>query len=252
MGLTILIVSALSVLTYGIYSIIVKFHRYFKRLDDLCVDDLMPENGETPAAITLTLLMKFRLLMGNGLRCRLDIRRKPMTMIKNIVTRYLDKEGWHYEQMPDRDTITLGLNTDVASHRLAFDFKDELDVVILYVMHHQHVAEAKRSEIAEYLARANYGLILGNYELDFDDGEVRFKISIDVEGGELSETMLENMVSAAMSSVDRYYGGLMAIQYGDLSACEAIVRAEMELVSIADESGLDEAVSDVTPICVVH
>ncbi len=37
--------------------------------------------------------------------------------------------------------------------------------------------EEKRLAIAEFVARANDGLRIGNFELDFGDGEVRYKRS---------------------------------------------------------------------------
>ena len=36
--------------------------------------------------------------------------------------------------------------------------------------------------IAEFLTRTNYSMIIGNFELDFADGEIRYKTSIDVQG----------------------------------------------------------------------
>ena len=48
------------------------------------------------------------------------------------------------------------------------------------------VAEEQRQIVAELLARINYGLNIGNFELDMTDGEIRYKTSIDVEGGELT------------------------------------------------------------------
>ena len=177
-----------------------------------------------------------------------------MTMIKTTVINYLDKQGWHHQQMQDRETVTLNLRTDISNYRLAFDFKEELDLVILYVLHEQNVIESKRSEVAEYLTRANYGIVLGNYEMDFTDGEIRYKVSIDVEDGVLSEAMVENMISASIASVDRYFSGLMAIQYGDMSAIEAISRSEKETGKpIIDSSIQDKGESEeLTLIRLVH
>ena len=37
-------------------------------------------------------------------------------------------------------------------------------------------AEIKRQDIAEYLTRANYGMVMGNFEMDYSDGEIRYLI----------------------------------------------------------------------------
>jgi hypothetical protein len=41
---------------------------------------------------------------------------------------------------------------------------------------------------------ANYDMIIGNFELDLRDGEVRYKTSIDFEGDRLSFAYINNLV----------------------------------------------------------
>ena len=41
--------------------------------------------------------------------------------------------------------------------------------------------------MAEYLHRANYGLRVGNFELDYDDGEIRYKTYIDADFTEITD-----------------------------------------------------------------
>lgn len=82
--------------------------------------------------------------------------------------------------------------------------------------------------VAEYLTRANYGLPLGNFEMDFSDGEVRFKTSLDVEGEEymLTPAMIKSLVYSNVLTMDRYLAGMMAVIYGDASPEQEIAKAE--------------------------
>lgn len=80
--------------------------------------------------------------------------------------------------------------------------------------------------MAEYLTRANYGLVLGNFEMDFRDGEVRYKTSIDVEGAEIVPGLIRNLVYANVITMDRYLPGLLSVIYGNLTPHEAITQVE--------------------------
>ena len=82
-------------------------------------------------------------------------------------------------------------------------------------------AEA-RAEIALLLTRVNFGIVHGNFELDLDDGELRYKTSIDVRGDRLTEALFENVVAANVSMFDRY-----------VPAIEAVVRGEDPAVAVA-------------------
>ena len=84
------------------------------------------------------------------------------------------------------------------------------------------VPEEVRSDVAEYLTRANYGLRIGNFELDYRDGEVRYKTSLDFEGAELLPPLIRNTVYPSVNTMDRYMPGLMSVIYGGKTPFEAI------------------------------
>jgi hypothetical protein len=76
----------------------------------------------------------------------------------------------------------------------------------------------------EFLTRANYGLPLGNFELDMNDGELNFKNSVDVNGGELTAEMVKTLITFSLECVNRYLPGLRAVLDGTApkQAIEAI------------------------------
>src|SRR5262249_47600370 len=102
-----------------------------------------------------------------------------------------------------------------------------------------NVPEEKRVEIAEFITRANYGLVIGNFEMDYNDGEVRYKTSVDVEGGELTPKMIENLMRANLMTMDRYFAGVMGVLYGDRDPAEAIAEME-EMGHEHDDDDLDD------------
>jgi hypothetical protein len=88
------------------------------------------------------------------------------------------------------------------------------------------VPAAKRPLVAEFLTRANYGLVIGNFEQDWDDGEVRYKTSLDVEDCELSAMLFAHIVFANVTAMDRYLPGLVAVIAGSQTPSEAVAAVE--------------------------
>ena len=68
--------------------------------------------------------------------------------------------------------------------------------------------------IADFINRANYGLPLGNFELDMNDGELNFKNSVEVTGGVLTKEMVDTLVKFSIECVNRYLPGLTAVLEG--------------------------------------
>ncbi|MEO1389173.1 MAG: YbjN domain-containing protein [Cyanobacteria bacterium J06634_6] len=65
--------------------------------------------------------------------------------------------------------------------------------------------------MAQFITRANYGLILGNFELDYTDGEIRYKTSLDVEGDRLTPALTKNLISTNVMTMNQYLPGLLAV-----------------------------------------
>ncbi len=100
--------------------------------------------------------------------------------------------------------------------------QEESRVFIFYSIPTFQVPPDKLAEVAYYICQANYGLVMGNLEMDVTDGEIRYKTSIDVEGDSLSLEMVRNMVYANLNLMDCYLPGLMAILDQGKSVAEAI------------------------------
>jgi hypothetical protein len=85
-----------------------------------------------------------------------------------------------------------------------------------------------RPAVAEYVSRANWGLLNGNFELDFNDGEVRFKNSIRIAAGVPAPELLRALILENVVTMDRYLPGLRAVMTLAQTPVEAIQAVERE------------------------
>jgi hypothetical protein len=74
--------------------------------------------------------------------------------------------------------------------------------------------DADKAALIEFLTRANFGLFLGNFEMDLDSNQIRFKNSVDVEGDRLSDALIRNCVYAACMTMDRHWPALQKLAAG--------------------------------------
>jgi hypothetical protein len=149
-----------------------------------------------------------------------------MTNLMQTVEECFVEDEWKFD--PDREArvIRTGVQATNGSYRIFVQIFDELQIVIVYVLSPNNVPEEYRLAVGRYLHLANYGLKIGNFEFDETDGEVRYKSSIDVEGGALTTDMVRNLIGASVSTMDRYYKGMMSIVYGGSSPEGSIAQVE--------------------------
>lgn len=82
------------------------------------------------------------------------------------------------------------------------------------------------AQVAEYLTRANYGLNIGNFELDFRDGEIRYKVALNCLDALPGPDAIDDLCAVPSSMYNRYGNGLLAVAMGMMTAEEAIKKAE--------------------------
>ncbi len=137
---------------------------------------------------------------------------------------FLDEGQWIYEVRPGPDGqrvhFTFNGEASVLScWVVSYEDTERLSVVTIYPL---VVPEAKRLAVCEYLMRANFGILIGNFELDFQDGEVRFKTSADVESIALTPIFVRNLLYANLGTADRYFPGLMKVLYANMTPADAL------------------------------
>ena len=139
---------------------------------------------------------------------------------------FLEADGWY--PLPVENKTALRMNFDGKSGNLPCYAQINVDLqqFFFYATAPVKVPEEIRPDVAEFLTRANYGLRIGNFELDYADGEVRYKTSLDFEGERLTDNFIRNAIYPAVQTMDRYLKGLMTVTFGGRTPAEAIEEVE--------------------------
>jgi len=141
---------------------------------------------------------------------------------------FLESDGWFPQRLDERPIYRVAFSGKNGELRCYAQVRIELEQFIFYAVAPVKAAEEVRSDVAEYLARANYGLRIGNFELDYQDGEVRYKSSLDFESETLTFNLIRNAIYPAVQTMDRYLKGLLSVMFGGRTPVEAIQEVEGE------------------------
>ena len=149
-----------------------------------------------------------------------------MGRIYESVLAFLQEDQWRYEEIPGESAIRLSFTGQNARYDCFGRVNEAQEVFVFYSIIPVRVPETQRLLVAELLARINYGLNIGNFELDMNDGEIRYKTSIDVEGGDLTPRMVETLIAVNISTTDRYFPSFADVMYAGVAPMEAVARIE--------------------------
>jgi hypothetical protein len=143
---------------------------------------------------------------------------------------YFAWKGWPVEVNDRRDLLRLRYETAHGHWHLYARALADTGQLIFYSVLPNPVAPTHHPLVAEYLHRANHGLPIGNFELDYADGEVRFRTSIPLGNMEPHITLIDALVQANLATMEDYLPGLHQIIAGTQTPATAIqiIRTEMD------------------------
>jgi hypothetical protein len=139
----------------------------------------------------------------------------------------LTKVGWDPQQTDEEGVLRVDFSIDKipVADALVTVWID-LERFLILFRFRDRAAPKRRAAVTEFITRANCGLVTGNFEMDYADGAVGFKSSVDFTQVELSRLLVRNAVLSAMDVVEHYANQLVAVLRGKMTARAAIRAVE--------------------------
>ncbi|MEH2124219.1 YbjN domain-containing protein [Nostoc sp.] len=142
------------------------------------------------------------------------------------IINFFQADNWPFVQLPGQPALQIPFQGENGKWNCYARARSEQNQFVFYSICPVNAPENKRLAVAEFITRANSGMMIGNFELDLTDGEISYKTSIDVEGDRLSFALIQRVVYANVTMMDEYLPGIMSVIYGNVSPEEAIAKIE--------------------------
>lgn len=149
-----------------------------------------------------------------------------MSQIIEACVAFFEADEWPFERIEELPMVRSRYAGRNGNYDCWFQARPAEQQMMFYGRAPINAGPDKRGALSEFFTRANYGMVIGNFELDMNDGEMRYKVSVDVEGIELTNTFLKNISYTAVVTLDRYLPGIMKVLYSDIAPADAVAEIE--------------------------
>jgi len=161
-----------------------------------------------------------------------SVERDTAAEIRKAVEDYFETEGAKYMPFDERGVAHATYGVDVKFGHVEVFFHAYRDMLILHFIVPLKAGEDERAKVGEFLHRANYGLKVGNFDFDFNDGEISYRVAIYC-GSDEFEPPRHEQIDAALSiglmMIDRYGDGLVKVMFGLAEPEDAIDASEEDI-----------------------
>jgi hypothetical protein len=134
-----------------------------------------------------------------------------MSAMLDLAEKYFVSRAWRHSRIAGRDDLIELVFDNPRSAWKSYAKVSGDRAFVFYSMCAIGVLEARRAAVAEFITRVNFGLVTGNFEMDWADGEVRFKTGLELTGIEPTIDLVASLVQPNLAAVLRYLPGLVMV-----------------------------------------
>ena len=145
--------------------------------------------------------------------------------IADAVLGHLNDRGWKYRFYEQDGIIRYSMNLS-GRIRSAEGYlrirQNTFSGYMICPLHADPTNNRMITDMAEFLHRANFNMIQGNFELDFEDGQIRYKNTIHCGGVLPTRQMVDDAVDIPSTMLTRFSEGIVRILFGLSTPGEAL------------------------------
>jgi hypothetical protein len=149
------------------------------------------------------------------------------TQIANTVRKFLTADDWNFSFDDEKGIFTFNLSVKTKMKKISYRVLINDNGYSVYAASPLGADDCLH-EMAEFVCRANYGLRNGNFELDFRDGEVRYKCYVNCDGQMPSTEIVKDSIYVPYFMMKRYGDGIISVIFGNQTAEEAVRTCEAD------------------------
>ena len=145
------------------------------------------------------------------------------------LTDYLDVNQYNYTPYPEENRINFNVAGHHADYRVQLRITHEGEYFQIVLHYPFRIRDEKmRLSVSELVTRANYKMLLGKFEMDLSDGEIRFHVAHLIEGGLFTEETVERIYISSLFTMDRYFPAFMQHIHAGYTPEDAVFHAELD------------------------
>ncbi len=149
--------------------------------------------------------------------------------IAGAIKAFLDEDDWHYDFDEEKGKFRFNLTIKEQPKKVEYTIlvhEDSFYVDCKSQLHADSEDAEVMAKLAEFFTRANYGLRDGNFQMDFNDGEMGYKVYRPCDDGAPVKETIKSSIYVAAAMWKRYGPGMMSVSFSGADPKDAVDKCE--------------------------
>lgn len=148
-----------------------------------------------------------------------------MTTFERVLA-YFAGEGIPHNVHPERQTVEASHHGSHGTYRVEIAWYQGSQRLGVFIRAHTLVPRAHRDRACVLANLVNWGLAVGNFELDPEDGELVYRATLVIADGTLGHAQLHRTLLSSVAAVDYYLPAFQSLAEAGLTPRQALALLE--------------------------
>ncbi|MEM6611761.1 MAG: hypothetical protein AAF652_05800 [Cyanobacteria bacterium P01_C01_bin.72] len=134
---------------------------------------------------------------------------------------YYQSIAWQMVRVPNETIISTTYQGKNSSWVFVATSDEPRGIIVLFARYPETCSAEKYSVVSEFLERANFGMTHGAWVMDRHDGEIRYRVGVDMENMKLTNEYIQSLTTYTNMTMEYYLPGIQAILSKNFSPQQA-------------------------------
>ncbi|MEM9907743.1 MAG: YbjN domain-containing protein [Cyanobacteria bacterium P01_D01_bin.44] len=141
---------------------------------------------------------------------RVDYPLQDVAMV-DVVIDCCQRNGWQFERL-DEDALTMAFQSHDYQWECQLQILEAAKQLIIYSALPVKIPASKQQTAVELVTRLNYGLKIGNFDLDLENLAIYYKTSLDVENAHIDSALINRLFHTNLTTVSKLMPEFVALE----------------------------------------
>ncbi|MEM7762054.1 MAG: hypothetical protein AAF298_28650 [Cyanobacteria bacterium P01_A01_bin.40] len=142
-------------------------------------------------------------------------------MLFDKLVAYYQSIAWQMVRVPNETIISTTYQGKNGSWVFVATSDEPHGIIVLFARYPETCPAEKYTVVSEFLERANFGMTHGAWVMDRHDGEIRYRVGVDMGNMELTDEYIQSLTTYTNMTMEYYLPGLEAVINQDLDVQKA-------------------------------
>jgi len=171
------------------------------------------------------------------------LRKRSKGELTTKLMAFLEEDEWHPTLQVSEELIRIDTRFETPETSWAFIIlvDEETRILTFYSILDTKTPKERFNDMTRFITRSNFGMRIGKFELDLDDGTVRFQSGHIAEGHDPNRALIQRHCYNNVNTMTQYFSGFMKVMCAGNSPDGVLEEIEGTVEEVEYVHGKDDA-----------